>query len=130
MIESDFFAMVAAKFPALPVAYPGLVFDPVKDAPGKKWLEVQVFRNVPIDGANPDFAPLDRGILQITVCVRKGVNIAHSGGLLDIANQIRSAFPKNTQFSDGLKITATPYNLSVITEDDRIMLPVSMTYST
>ncbi len=124
MIESDFFAMVAAKFPALPVAYPGIKFTPPQSG---YWLEPLVFRNQPIDGANPDFAPLDRGVLQITVCMRPGIGIV---GLTNISNQIRSAFPKNTKFSDGLKITATPYNLTVITEDDRIILPVSMTYST
>jgi len=124
VIESDFFAMVAAKFPALPVAYPGLNFTP--PAAGY-WLEPLVFRNQPIDGANPSFAPLDRGVMQITVCTRPGNGII---GLTEISDQIRSAFPKNTQFSDGLKITATPYNLTVITEDDRIMLPLSMTYST
>jgi hypothetical protein len=116
--------MVASKFPEMKVAFPGAKFTP----PGNgEWLEVAVFRNIPIDGANPDFCPLDRGILQITVCTRPGAGILR---LIRISDRVRASFPKGSEFNDGLKITTTPYNLSVITDDDRIMLPVSMSYST
>ena len=125
MIESDFFAMVAAKFPALPVAYPGVSFEPPSGA--KYWLECDVFENKPIGtGLANDSRKIPRGIVQVTVCTRPGAGVV---GLREMAEKVAASFHKGTVFSGNIRTNDHPEVLRRITQDDRIMLPVSMSYS-
>lgn len=121
-IEEAFFDAVAADFAPLPISYPGVNFTP---PPTGTWIEVDIFPNEP---ANQPLRGrgVDQGIMQITLCARPGQGIV---GINNASNAILAAYPKNRRFSTGHRIISDPYKLSRIDEPDKIMLPVSMTYS-
>ena len=124
MIEQDFFAFMSAAFPTTPIAYPAIKFTPPKDG---RWFELSVFRAQPLDGANTAFKPRLSGELQVMICQRTGKGIA---SMLQAFEDIATAMPNGTLFSEGLRTSQTPYMLSFIIDDDRVMLPVTVRFST
>ena len=127
-IEEAFFASVLDNFPLTPIAYPGEPFDPKTDAPDGEWLQVLIFRNEPANQPLGNTRGVEQGIMQITACRRpnmKGSQIA----LTNKARLIQSIYPKGYTFASYHRIVNNPYMLSLIVEPDKIMLPVSMSYS-
>lgn len=122
-IEADFFAHMAAAFPTVEIAYPGVNFKPTTN----QWIELMVFRNESIDGASPSFTPAERGTLQAVAVTRNGSGILAP---LVLADQIKAALPYGTKFTQGLQTSNTPNILTAIVAEDKIMLPVSVRYST
>lgn len=122
-IEEAFFESVAANFPLLDISYPAVNFTPPNSG---IWLEVTTFRNEPANQPLGNTRGVDQGIMQITVCRRPGLGMI---GLRDAANEVLAAYPKGYTFASYHRIVNNPYMLSLIVEPDKIMLPVSMSYS-
>ena len=122
-IEEAFFSAVKDSGINLPIAYPGMNFTPPTKG---QWLEVSVFRNEPANQPLANKRGVEQGIMQITVCGRPGSGMVP---LRNTALNILAAFPKGFLFASYHRIVNNPYMLSLITESDKIMLPVSMSYS-
>jgi hypothetical protein len=127
-IEQSFFQDAGTRL-SLPIAFDGELFDPSVDAPNGIWIEVAVARN---NNANKGLADssrgVERGFIQLTLCRRpslRGNRIA----LADLAKSIRALYPNGYRFASGHRITDNTNELSVITQPDKIMLPVSIAYS-
>lgn len=125
MIEDDFFGALDDAALGYDIAWPGVDFEP--PATGY-WLEPVVIRGDGIDIGLPydsTFSP--NGTLRVGVCCRPGNGIV---GLSLVAAQVIAALPKGTRFSDGSFIRSNPRAQTVIIDGDRIIMPVSMDYST
>jgi hypothetical protein len=118
------FAKIAAAGFTVPVAYPGVTFTP----PDKgNWLEVALFENEPVEpGVGYVSHVFPRGILQITACGRNGKGMV---GLESLANQIQTAFPRGLVLQDDVRVTRAPWRMGDITDNDKVMIPVSISYS-
>lgn len=122
-IEQAFFASIGDAFPSLPIAYPGVNFTP--PAAGQ-WIEVAVFRAPEANQPLGNGRGVEQGTLQIVACTRAGLGTA---SLLPLVLQIRSAYPKGRAFASGHRIVDNANVMSPQIEGDRLMLPVSMSYS-
>ena len=122
-IEEAFSDAIHADFTALPVAYPGVNFTPPTSG---QWLEVAVFRNPEANQPIANRRGVEQGILQIVLCGRAGIGVR---ALLPLMNQVRALYPKGRAFASGHRIVDNANVLSPQIENDRLMLPVSMSYS-
>ncbi len=118
------FAKIAAAGFTVPISYPGVTFTPPSSG---SWLEVALFKNQPrqpgVRGGSHVF-PL--GILQITAVTRNGAGVVQLDAL---AEQIKSAFPRDTVLQDDVRVNLEPWDSEAITDNDRVMIPVSISYS-
>lgn len=118
-------AFAAARVPPIPVAYPGVEFDPPTGA-GKMWLEVSVFPNTTLAYAWSNNGPNEyRGFLQVGVVRRPGV-----GGVkpvLDLAAALIASVPKGAVAGDAT-ITDEGSMASVLIADDRLTVPCTFRY--
>jgi len=105
----------------LPVAYPGKRFTPPDTG---EWLELSTTANdlQPDIGGSSVFR---RGIWQINVCGRPDKNPLV---LYGHADTIAATIPKGPNDA-GFTITNNPVVSSLIELDDRVILPVTITYS-
>jgi len=125
MIENDFFGALDNAALGYDIAWPGGDFSPPDSG---YWLEPVVIRGDGIDIGLPydsTFSP--NGALRIGVCCRPGNGVI---GLSLVAATVIAALPKGTRFSDGTFISNSPRAQSVIAETDRLIMPVTMNYST
>ena len=108
-------------FLSLPVAYPGKKFTPPVTG---LWLEMSLASN----DLQPDITGTHvarRGIWQINACGRPDKNPA---ALYAVADSIAGIITKGE--SEGvLTITQNPAVGSLIELDDRVILPITITYS-
>lgn len=123
-IYDDFAGKVgafAAQFsPPLPVAYPGVNFDPPSSG---AWLEVQWFPNETQNYGTADNAPsLLQGFGQVSVCYRPGGGIV-SG--LALATLIIAAFGKGAVLQN-VRVYRKPWVSNVISDPERISHPITI----
>lgn len=124
MIEEDFFQAVEDAGLGLPIAWPGTDFKPPASG---YWLEPRLFRGEGLDPGIPNSSrALDQGVMQINVGTRPGKGII---GLVQKATLVQAAFPKGKTFASGVRIVNNAYQLSIIEDGDKILLPVTMNYS-
>lgn len=106
---------------ALTVAYPGKKFTPPDSG---EWLELSTTAN----DLQPDISGgsvFRRGICQINVCGRPDKNPLV---LYVYADTIAAMIPKGPNDA-GFTITNNPTVSSLIELDDRVILPITITYS-
>lgn len=108
----------------VPISWPGVNFTPPNTG---NWVEVTLFENEPTNyGIANDDEESPRGILQVTACGRPGRGLV---ALNTLAEQIQAAFPKGARIEGQIRVTRQPWRLGDITEDDRVKIPVSISYS-
>lgn len=103
------------------VAYPGKKFTPPDSG---RWLEM----SIAINDLQPDITGnhiARRGIFQINACDRPDKNPI---GLYEVADYIASVIAKGSS-NDFFTITQNPAVGSLIELDDRVILPITITYS-
>lgn len=106
------------------VSYPGYTFTP--PATGV-WLEVEFFPNEGLDnGLRYADTVVPRGIFQVSCANRpgSGLDAIHAA-----ADQIRALYAKGTTLSGQVRVTREPYDMELQTEDDRLMVVVTVEYS-
>ena len=122
ILESFFTLMTDAAF-GYPIAYEGIKFCPPDSGP---WLELSFLPNEGIDQSLSSDSVLSQGILQVNVCNRPNTGIIE---LNQIAETVMALFPKSTSIFGLVRVSRSPYTSSVITLDDRQILPISISYS-
>ena len=116
-----------ALVPALPIAFPGVAFPEVGEDKPEIYLAVAFLpnqtRRITL-GSDPQ---QKRGIFQVDVYWTAGVGLIKP---LDVAGQIIDHFKNQTLFTSGIRITITgePWAASPLSEDDRVKIPVTITY--
>ena len=120
-ILTALFQQVSA-WASVPVAYPGITFTPPASG---RWLEIY---HAPND-LDPDLTGdhiVRRGFFTINVCGRP-----NSGAvpLYALAESVAAQWPKETAITTGVFCTRRPLQLSLVADDDRIQVPVSIAYS-
>lgn len=124
MIENDFFTVIESLNLGYPIAYTAIDFTPPQNS---LWLEVKVFRNSGQDlGIAHNSSKIEEGLFQITVCDRPNKGIIN---MTTVANGIVAALPRGTVIGD-VYIKKQPYLMQIIDMEDRVMLPITMQYST
>ena len=107
-----------------PVSWPGYNFDP----PGAGlWLEVQFFPNQGIDnGLRYADGVVPQGILQVACVTRPGFGLEtiHAA-----ADEIRTLYAKGTAITGQVRVVRQPYDMELESEDDRLMVVVTIEYS-
>ena len=123
-IQKGFGDLLIAASLGYEVAWPGVNFDPPTSG---TWLQV---RFLPNSGSQPGYGVSDsvykQGIYQVTACARPG------GGaidLTDVAREIIDSFPRGTVISNNIRVTREPYDGSLISTEDKIMIPVTIEYA-
>ena len=106
------------------IAWPGLNFTPPESG---VWLEVTFLPNRGIDdGLANDSDVVPQGIYQVMAVTRPG------NGLFPVTNAAQSvidALPKGTNISGLVRVHRHPYQGSAIKDSDRVMIPVTIEYS-
>lgn len=125
-IYDDFAELVgtfaAGLSPPMAVSYPGISFTPPAEG---MWLEVRWFPNETQNYGIPNAGPfLMQGFGQVSACYRIGSGIV---GGLSVAGAIVSALGKGTVLGR-VKVERQPWISAVITEDDRLMHPITIPY--
>ena len=120
-ILTAFFTQVQA-WATVPVAYPGITFTPPASG---RWLEIY---HAPND-LDPDLTGdtvIRRGFFTINVCGRPNSGLVP---LYSLAESVAAQWPKETAITTGVITTRRPLQLSLVAEDDRLQVPVSIAYS-
>lgn len=107
-----------------PIAYPAIDFTPPASG---VWLEISFFPNRGIDDlmAN-DSQVIPQGMFQVMAVTRPG------DGLFPVTNAAQSvmmAMPKGTRLADLVRTNRHPYQSDAVKEGDRVMIPVTLEYS-
>ena len=115
-------AAFAATFsPDVPVAYPGVGFEPPTSG---VWLELQWVPNDTVNYGMANDAPvLRQGMAQVGVCYRPGAGVV-SG--LTVANAVIAAFPKGTRIANEVRVYRKPWIAAIIQDPERVMHPVTI----
>lgn len=123
-IQSAFFTLLKAADYGYPIAWPGIKFTPPKTG---VWLEVDFFPNRGIDnGLDYASTVTPVGVFQVTVATRPGKGVITIG----LATQkIATTFARGTTITGSVRVSRAPYNLSLLTEDDKIYIPVTIPYA-
>lgn len=106
------------------VSYPG--FDFIPPAAGV-WLEVEFFPNSGLDnGLRNNDTVIPQGIFQVACVTRPGMGLesVHS-----TADEIRTLYAKGKTITGQVRVTRNPYDMELQTEDDRLMVVVTIEYS-
>ncbi len=110
------------------IAYPGLDFTPPD---GAHWLEVNYLPNEGIqDGLSNSATTIEQGIFQVNAMGRKGAGAGR--GVIStqsVAEELQAAFPRGTLISGLVRVSRTPYQMSPIQQDDKIVVPVTIPYT-
>lgn len=94
----DYVASVAG----LPVAFPGVPFNPPADG---RYLEVLHIPNDPTNYDWMDYSVTSRGLLQINIHWSRNVGIVAAN---DYARQLSESFKKSTVISNSIIVDAPP----------------------
>jgi len=122
-IENDFFQVIDDANLGYLVAWPGVDFTPPDSG---IWIEPVVIRGDGIDiGLPMDSVVLPNGTLRVGVIGRPGNGVV---SLFEAAETIASVLVKGTRFQDGSFISTNPIVGSVIIEQDKLIVPVSMSF--
>lgn len=113
--------------PALPVAYPDIVFPPVGTPQPTTWLEAAFMRaaTAAVGVSKWNEHP---GILQVTVVAKQGAGAIASA---NVADQIADWFKRGTRLVDGgvqIDVYAPPQIASSYADDPYTRTPVSIRY--
>jgi len=107
-----------------PISWPGFNFTPPSSG---VWLEVSFFPNEGIDnGLAYSDTVVPRGIFQVACVDRPGRGTA---SIHAAADQIRALYAKGTSLIGSVRVIREPYDMELETEDDRLMVVVSVEYS-
>lgn len=107
---------------SLDVAYPGKKF---KTPDAGNWLELLISPN-DLDETLSDQGNDKRGMFQINVCGKPDKNPL---ALISLSEDLTTYFNKTLSIVDRVIVSKTPYMLSIIELDDRVILPVTIEYS-
>lgn len=114
-------AFAGSMSPALPVAFPGVGFNPPSTG---YWLELNWIPNQTVNyGLAADAPVLLQGMAQVNVCWRPGPGIL--GGMA-LAGQVIAAFPKGTVIGNTVRIYRKGWVGGDIPDPERVMLPVTL----
>lgn len=106
------------------VSYPGFNFSPPSTG---VWLEVAFFPNEGLDnGLRYADTVIPRGIFQVS-CVNRpgaGLDAIHAA-----ADEIRALYAKGTTLTGQVRVVRQPYDMELETDDDRMMVVVTVEYS-
>jgi hypothetical protein len=112
-----------------PIAFHGIPFTPPASG---VWLQVMIMPNEGIQqGIGNSATVIEQGIYQVMAC-RRRVDGTITGGLTPIqaaAEQVQAAFPRGKIISGLVRVQRAPYQSSIIEDDDRMMIPVTVPYS-
>jgi hypothetical protein len=123
----DAFAIALGTFaaqlsPALPLSRLGITFDPPDSG---QWLEIGAFPNGTQNYGLADDAPaLHQGFFRVGCCTRIGLGAVK---VLNLAGAVAAAFPKGTVLGP-MKVQQPPSLGGVITQPDRLIVPVTIRY--
>ena len=123
-IQKALFDLLIAANLGYPTSWPGLDFT----APASGvWLEVSFFPNEGIDdGLGYDSTTIPQGIFQVTAATRPGDGVFP---VTNAAQEVQAVFSKGTTISTPVRVQRSPYQMDPIFEGDRMMIPVTITYS-
>lgn len=123
-IQIALFDILANSALGIPIAWPGTNFTPPSSG---QWLEVSFFPNEPTENGIPDSSSvMPRGNFQVAVVDRPGAGVV---AMTKTANDIQALYARGTVLVDPVRIQRTPYQMQLIKEDDRMMIPVTVPYS-
>ena len=109
--------------PPLPIAYPGVAFNPPEGA----YLEATLIPNTNLNrGLGPNDSTQFRGIFQVTVVAPNNAGIIAP---TEMAAKIADHFERGTLIADGalrVKIDGRPSLAPPISDTDRMSIPVSI----
>ena len=122
-ILNAFNAILSAANLGYQIAWPGVKFTP--PATGV-WLEVVFFPNTGRQDGLANSAQLTpEGMYQVACYMRPG------GGIDPIekaASAIRATFPKGRIITGSVRVTRTPYDMSLSQDGDRMAIVVTVPY--
>jgi hypothetical protein len=114
--------------PSCPVAYPDITFDPAKDAPNGRYIEVRYFPNRPAwEGVSA--GALDQGLLQLTLIMKAGQGILAP---LELVAAIKAHFAKGTVMVNGqtkVTITREPWPSAPLVDATEVRTPITITWA-
>lgn len=127
MIFTALVAKLQALVPALPIAGPNVTFPAAGQPTPAKYLTIDFLPNRNRPFPIGDDAEPHQGLFQVSVKWPKGNGIADA---LDVAGAIIDHFKNQTLFVGGLqiKINREPWAASPMQDDDRLIIPVSISY--
>lgn len=116
---------LAVGSPALPIAMPDVGFDP---SSSEAFLEARYFRNAPLwEGLAGGV--VDQGLLVVSVMWPKGQGVI---AMNEAAQKIADHFPKGLTLksgSTGVKLNKEPVIASPLTEGDKTIVAVSISWT-
>lgn len=122
-ILEAFYTIIDAAGLGVPIAYSGIKFTPPDNG---KWLELSYLPNTGIDQSIKSASVLAQGLFQVNVCDRPNTGEL---ALQNLAETVAALFPKNTPINGLARVSRAPYTSSMISLDDRIILPLTVSYS-
>ena len=122
-ILNAFNAILSAANLGYPIAWPGVKFTP--PATGV-WLEVAFFPNTGRQDGLANSAQLTpEGMYQVSCYMRPGSGI---DPIEKAASAIRATFPKGRVITGSVRVTRTPYDMSLSQDGDRMAIAVTIPY--
>lgn len=126
MTNADIQAAIYERIATLnkPTAYPGVNFTPPANG---EWLEVIFQPNKPVQqGLSNDSYAAKRGLFTVMVCGRPGNGVF---ALETLTQQVVEAFPKGFIIGGMIRVSRTPYALSMQPEGGAMRIPVTIEYT-
>lgn len=114
--------------PALPVAYPGVLFPAAGQQKPDNYLQVSFLPNRTDTLSVGKGQQMHQGILQVSVYWKAGIGYVKP---LDVADRIIKHFAKGTRIISGtvkIKVDNKPWVSGPVQEGDRVQFPVTIPY--
>jgi hypothetical protein len=112
-----------------PIAFHGIPFTP--PAAGV-WLQVTYLPNEGIQqGIGNSATVIEQGIYQVMAC-RRIVDATITGGVTPLQaalSLVATEYPKGKIITGLVRVQRTPYQSSLIEDEDRMMIPLTIQYS-
>jgi hypothetical protein len=113
-----------------PIAFHGIPFSP-PPATGV-WLQVTYLPNEGIQqGIGNDATVIEQGIYQVMAC-RRIVDATITGGVTPLQSAlalVAAEYPKGKIITGLVRVQRSPYQSSLIEDEDRMMIPLTIQYS-
>ena len=123
-IRNALYAMLNNAALGYPIAWPGFNFTPPSTG---VWLQVDFFPNEGIDeGMADNSTVIPQGIFQIMVCSRPGEGVA---SINQAIGEVSAVFGKGSTIVGMVRVRRSPYESDRITQDDRMMIPLTIQYT-
>lgn len=123
IIEAFYEMVTASASGAGLIAYEGIKYTPPESG---QWVEIKHFPNTGVDQSLNSNDVLAQGLFQVNVCNRPNTGILPLYGLAEL---IIGQLPKSTVITGLVRVSRAPYTSSMISLDDRIILPLTVSYS-